>query len=652
MSQLEKRYGTLLATAFDALGHATLNTLTPAERVAVYYLYRAAIAGYRIALFQMCPFPRVVEVLSRVVRENVPKEEGDLFDQLRSWWVYLFANYGVHCPRESINNKKVPSDMGLHHITKEALQNLGVEFTEEEWRYLFDRNSFPTATVPDSIEQSGNSFFPKGYKQEWYSALSQDAKNCLVAYHTADGMLTYSTHGVCKEEMAHVVKWLNLATSWCAAHSDVISLDVSESLNLLIQHFETGDEQLFREHSKIWLRLKNRIEYTFGFIEYYDDPMSHIGTFQADVTVKTQDISSLLSKLPSFEECFPFPSEYKRKDMSILPNAAPAHKIIGMGGLGPVFCTLAYCLPNYSDIRSEFGSKQVMYPNPPPSDLGRYLLIYCNDEIREVVSRYSPDLALKEAVTSLSTTLHETIGHASGNSIEGVTEKVRNERLGKWGNALEEMRAEVLAMYTILRFYDEVVESGFLGDWPKIVTKDVICKLAIDDVAGGGWRRWRGLPSGSTAISQAHALADTGIMYYLIDHCPDQIALVKESVEIPGEGPLTVLRLQVGDVWKVFPVIEKLAQLIQHLSSTADVDGVNTFMAKYAASTRDPEYADIVTKMRDVQNRGVIETVNVFSEFEIVHGPNGEVVDAKPVPPKDPFEHFVKLYDQSRPGSE
>ena len=114
-----------------------------------------------------------------------------------------------------------------------------------------------------------------------------------------------------------------------------------------------------------------------------------------------------------------------------------------------------------------------------------------------------------------------------------------------------------------------MVETGFLGDWPNIVPKEVILRFALDDVAGGnwcwvgflvffylsltiffffffpigGWRRWRGLPSGTTSISQAHALADTGIMYYLLDNAPEHISLVEETVTLPEGGTLPVLRL-------------------------------------------------------------------------------------------------------------
>mgnify|MGYP003642186332 CR=1 FL=1 len=60
-----------------------------------------------------------------------------------------------------------------------------------------------------------------------------------------------------------------------------------------------------------------------------------------------------------------------------------------------------------------------------------------------------------------------------------MTEKIRNERLGKYGNGLEEMRAEVLAMYTAIRFYDDIVKSNFMGDWPQKVSSHLFSLLSL-----------------------------------------------------------------------------------------------------------------------------------------------------------------------------
>eukprot|EP01126_Amoeba_proteus_P065197 TRINITY_DN9229_c0_g2_i3.p1 TRINITY_DN9229_c0_g2~~TRINITY_DN9229_c0_g2_i3.p1 ORF type:complete len:429 (+),score=82.70 TRINITY_DN9229_c0_g2_i3:15-1301(+) len=411
---------------------------------------------------------------------------------------------------------------------------------------------------------------------------------------------------------------------------------------LLIKYYRSGDEEDFKSHSREWLKMKNpNVEYTAGFIEYYDDPMSHVGTYQSDVTVKSLKLDSLLQLLPSFEQRFPFPDAWKRKDMSVLPNAATVHKVMGLGGLGPLLSTIAYCLPNYHQIRSELGSKQVMYTLPPSLDLERYKTIYFGLKQKQFFDRYSPDLRVEDIVSSLCTTLHETIGHASGSSVEGITDEMRNERIGKWLNGLEEMRAEILALFTGTHFYSEIVSSGILEDWPNKISKEDIFTLMIDDIAGGGWKRWRLTPEGSMEIEQAHALADTGIMYYLIDHSDGGILLTKESVAIDGEE-LTCLRLEVVDISKVLPVIRELAIKVQKLSSEAVFEDIDKFMNDYAVSTRDPTFSGIVRKMRAVSTKGVLMRLQVFPQWEEVEG------DVVVRVPNDPIENSLDLWNLSQ----
>ena len=242
--------------------------------------------------------------------------------------------------------------------------------------------------------------------------------------------------------------------------------------------------------------------------------------------------------------------------------------------------------------------------------------------------------------------------------IEGMSEKVRNERLGKWGNGLEEMRAEILALYTGLRHYDDIVKTGILGDWPEKVPREFILRLIVDNVAGFGWRRWRGLPEGTTAISQAHALADTGIMYYLLDHSPKGVVeLVESEVTIPMEGAtegvtkLPVIQLVVGDVeGGLLPVVEELAKEVQRMSSEGDVEAVGEFMERYSVSTRDERYAGIVTGMRDALDEGVIETMNVFPELSLEYGGRGEVVGVQGKMPEDHLDYYLRLFGDAVEG--
>ena len=138
-SHLSKRFGTLLQTSFNPAAYEAVSSLSPEERVLAYYLYRAAVSGYRIALFQMCPHPRVIEEVNKLAlalyqKKDESEELRILSEEVEAWWVYLFSNYGVHCERESVSNKKTPELLGLPHITRKVVEEHGLDLTEEEWK--------------------------------------------------------------------------------------------------------------------------------------------------------------------------------------------------------------------------------------------------------------------------------------------------------------------------------------------------------------------------------------------------------------------------------------------------------------------------------------------------------------------------------------
>jgi len=221
--------------------------------------------------------------------------------------------------------------------------------------------------------------------------------------------------------------------------------------------------------------------------------------------------------------------------------------------------------------------------------------------------------------------------------VEGVTDDIKKERIGKWGNGLEEMRAEILALYTGTHFYDEICASGTLGEWPKLVPKEKIFELMLQEVAGCGWKRWRSTPIDSEEVKQAHALADNGIMYYLIDHSNGLLQLKQESVEIDGKN-LDVLRLVTSDINAILPIIEKMAIDVQKLSSHANFDDINAFMLKYAVSTRNPKFGGIVRQMNEVLTQGISIKVQVFPEW------SHENDNISATIPTDPIAASLKIW--------
>ena len=49
------------------------------------------------------------------------------------------------------------------------------------------------------------------------------------------------------------------------------------------------------------------------------------------------------------------------------------------------------------------------------------------------------------------------------------------------------MRAEILALYCSINFYDEIVSTGFLEPWSNKIPMEDMVYLFIQDIAGSGF---------------------------------------------------------------------------------------------------------------------------------------------------------------------
>jgi len=628
----------LVEVIFDSAGLDQINELTQGERQFAYWMVQAARSAWSLYLIQRCPHPEVLEKVWTVHSREKSEE-------LTKYLVYLIVNYGVHFVREDQNNKYTPQRLGLNSITPDLFRKHEVELSELEERYLFDPVYQPSLQVPGKITESGGGFYGPGLTDDHYQQIPDEHKQ-INGYHflSSTGNPQSTTYSIRGNRGARAIKktveYLQLAQGTADQYPDSFDRHTVRSLDHLIGFFQTGEEEKFRQHSREWLQMSNpRVEYVFGFIEYYEDPKGTIGSFQADVTVKSLDIKQLLQLLPSFEQRFPFPPAWKRQNMDSIPNAASAYRVICTGDLGPTLSTIAYCLPNYEDLRSSCGSKQVMYNLPTQirkPELWQQL--YLTPREREIYQRFSPDFSLKNEVANLLTTLHETIGHASGTAHPELSAKA-----GIWKNGLEEMRAEILALHTAITFHQEILDSGILSQQARQVDQASMTYLYLQGIAGKAWNRWQNVPANHQDITQAHTLADTGIMHYLIDQSNGGIRLETEEISVPDrDKPLTAFRLVIDDLSQASRLVQLLAIEVQWLTSTAAEEEIDQLMRRYANSTRHPDYSRQVQELNAYYRDGLKGSVYLFPEWDWNEG------DPKALKPDSTEKHFREYFEDSR----
>lgn len=673
------------------------NKLSAEERIFAYYIFRAGLPGNRIAADQTHRDALAIKKIYTAIFEhenelialhddkssplstiNVQK----FMQEIKTYLVYVWGNHSQYFAREHANEKRTPSRLGLATLTQEnlvmALSAVGqkdlADMVTTLEKSLFDHTYEPTVTVPNSIEQSAVNIYSRDFTEQDYQQLSPHDRDKINAYFYTvleDGkrvskMTPYSADGKYGQELIVAAHWLKKAHQHAQQYPDFFDEHVIKSLDLLITFIQTGDEEYFRQHSIEWLKSSSRIDYSFGFVETYHDPKSKRGQFQAEATIRTIDLATLNNILPLIEQQLPFPQEFKRSSLGTIahtiPNASINTKIFGTGGLGPMLITAAYCLPNYEDIRAIYGSKQIIYP--ATKGLGAIInpglahkLSSLRDEA-EWLEENDPDWNFSNDLWDIQCILHETLGHGSGQLAThtfkegdslticgqsyavGDSIPVTNENIAEflhgYEHTIEELRAEIIALYVSVAHLDELINAGFLTTWYKKIGRDALVKWLILAMSNTGLKRIIQQSDDATEISGDHARANCTIMNYLI--AQNALALNKETINFDNKE-YTVLGLSLVNAQKATQAITHLMQEVQRIKSTGDGQGAQALIDTYGRPLN-LEYLKILKNNEKTVTGDLKARVYIAPHFTKITNDQGDVIDVQAEWPRNIFEQF------------
>ena len=351
-----------------------------------------------------------------------------------------------------------------------------------------------------------------------------------------------------------------------------------------------------------------------------------------------------------------------------LPNASVNAKIFASGDAGPVKITAAYCLPNYRDIRTQCGSKQIIYQRGKAlSELSNpHLSLNLFNAQQHVcwLLQNDPDMQLDGDLWDIQVILHETLGHGSGRGtehtfVEGepltiggktyavgdtilVTSENSTEFLGKYANAFEELRAEIIALYSSIYFLDELADRGLYKEWPTKIGKEKLIEWSLLSMGKCALRRLMVQQDDAVEIVQAHAQADTAILNYLLDH--GGLELIEEMYHV-GDKQYTVVDVCVVDVSKAMTAVKDLACEVQRCTSTADGLGVEHLMNRYGTCVRHPEYIKIMKENRSAVQGDLKEVAEIFPRLLPVYDDNSAIIDVAAQWPNSFLEQQLELHN-------
>ena len=431
--------------------------LTLNQKKFVYYLTEAGLYGRDIMYDQNYRHNLKIRRALENIYLNYNGNKND--NQWKSFEIYLkriwFSN-GIH---HHYSNDKFDPD-----FSQEYLKNLMNETNTELNNQLFDLifNDVDPKKVnrdkskgiiigssvnfydPDITEEEVENFYNNIKVPDPKKPISIGLNSKLVR---EDGVLkekVWKKGGMYSESIEKIIENLEIAKKYAENKKQ------ADALGLLIKYYETGDLKIWDDYNVAWVETtEGDVDYINGFIEVYNDPKGYRGSYESVVQIKDFEMSKKMSAISSeaqwFEDNSTIMDVHKKKNVvGISYNTV---NVAGEAGDASPSTPIGINLPNANWIRANHGSKSIslgniLYAYGNAGSSGRLEeFAYSKEEI-ELEKKYGKD------ADNLHTALHEVIGHASGQIVDGVG--TPKETLKNYASSLEEARADLVGLYFIV----------------------------------------------------------------------------------------------------------------------------------------------------------------------------------------------------------
>lgn len=626
--------------------------LTSDERNYAYYFHRASWAGALICLHEVSYESPVLFCLSQFYfggrswteNENAAlKVEGvtqEDFKKFVAYWAGFLSNLGNY---SSFGHKKLVPDLesdkfkailsSCPHFAEfedyfgESFETVWASIEKEVCSYTspYGIISFPytggtSAYYSSNITEKDLQMIERFHKEKSLSTLNtrvfkqvtEDKTEFLISTasiekseetHQFEGNTIKIQKGEFSTYLSSVNKYLQKAKNY--ARSEIQTGMIDDYIN----HFLTGDVDLHIESQKKWIKDKNPpIETNIGFIETYLEPMNTRAYFEGFVAIvnkkRSEKYANLVANSMKLMDLMPWDSEY-----NIDVFKAPDFTSLDIISFGSNSTPLGINIPNYDDVRMNFGFKNVYLANCIPKLTFKTLQFMNQSDMELIVKHFMLS-------SDLHTALHELIGHGSGKlffedengNLTFDVEKTKNMLTGEkitswykhketWNNtfgkvstSFEECRADTSAIYLgyeplayhIFGIKDEEIHDVMRAEICMFLRKGTI-GLKLYDAEHKKW-------------GQAHCQgAFVWVNYLFTNQDPN-----KKVIDFILNEDETDFELWVTK--DLFPtegrrLTGELLKTLQQYKSTADVENGTKFYNKYS------EVNEFFLKIRTIVNK-------------------------------------------------
>ena len=426
------------------------------QKKLVYYLTEAGLEGRDIMYDQNY---RHNLSIRRALENIYINYEGDRnSESWKNFEIYLkrlwFSN-GIH---HHYSNDKFDPNFSSEYLN-ELLTSTETNLNEEAFNVIFNdqdakkvnRDASKGLVIGSAVNFYGediteadvDGFYSKLKSPDPDKPLSFGLNSKLIK---KDGILKeeiYKVGGMYSNSLERIIFWLEKARGVAENENQARAFD------LLIKYYKTGDLKTWDDYNIAWVEtVEGDVDYINGFIEVYNDPKGYRGSYESVVQIKDFEMSRKMSAISNeaqwFEDNSTIMDAHKKKNVvGISYNTV---NVAGESGDASPSTPIGINLPNANWIRAEHGSKSIslgniLYAYGNAGSSGRLEeFAYSNEEV-ELEKKYGKD------ADNLHTSLHEVIGHASGQIVKGVG--TPKETLKSYASSLEEARADLVGLYFI-----------------------------------------------------------------------------------------------------------------------------------------------------------------------------------------------------------
>ncbi len=447
--------------------------LTPSQRLYIYYLTEAAIAGRDILWDQNGKYNLAIRDLVENVYTNYSGDRDDSnFKALELYLKQIEFGNGIH--HHYSTDKFIPK-FDREWFAAQAAAHPSAPSAEEMDTLLpviFDPSVMTKrvnqAEGQDLILTSANNLYGGGVTQaeveNYYNALKDTTDLTPVSWGLNARVVkengkvveqVYKADGLYGPAISRIIENLEKAAEY--AENDSQKAIIAK----LVEFYRTGDLKKFDEYSIAWTEdTASRIDFINGFIESYGDPLGMTGAWESIVNFKNEEASerthTIASNAKWFEANSPVDPRFRKDDVKGVSAKVITAAILA-GDAYPA-TPIGINLPNANWIRAAHGSKSVTIENITEAyDQASHGNGF-NEEfvIDEATGKLLDDYLF--ITDNLHTDLHECLGHASGRLLPGVDP----DALKAHGSTLEETRADLFALYYLAD--PKLLELGLLDN--------------------------------------------------------------------------------------------------------------------------------------------------------------------------------------------